>query len=177
MASKNSFGAASASGGRTIYRLDALTKAGFDLKRLPVSIKILLENLLRQEDGVSVKKSDIEYVARWDVKEAKQEIAFMPARVLLQDFTGVPCVVDLAAMRDAVVKLGGSPEQINPLIPSELVIDHSVQVDVFGTKSSAEENAKIEFDRNQEGERDDGRLRHDGLFWGKRRQYREISGR
>src|SRR5690606_30938746 len=105
----------------------------FDIARLPFAMKILLENLLRHEDGVTVLPKHIEAVANWDPKaEPDIEIAFMPARVVLQDFTGVPCVVDLAAMRGAVVRLGGRPEQINPLIPSELVIDHSVQVDVFG---------------------------------------------
>ena len=106
----------------------------FDIARLPYSMKILLENLLRHEDGgATVGKDHIEAVARWESKkEPDTEIAFMPARVVLQDFTGVPCVVDLAAMRDAVGKLGGNAKQINPLIPSELVIDHSVQVDVFG---------------------------------------------
>ncbi len=108
-------------------------------------MKILLENLLRHEDGVTVLPSHIEAVAQWDPKAVSgTEIAFMPARVLLQDFTGVPCVVDLAAMRDAVRKLGGKPSQINPLIPSELVIDHSVQVDVFGRADALELNARID---------------------------------
>jgi aconitate hydratase len=122
-----------------------------DLKRLPFSMKILLENLLRCEDGVSVTPDHIKALLAWDPKaEPSTEIAFMPARVVLQDFTGVPCVVDLAAMRDAVEKLGGKPEQINPLIPSELVIDHSIQVDVFGTPEALDANGKIEFQRNRE---------------------------
>ncbi|MNM74982.1 Aconitate hydratase [compost metagenome] len=125
-------------------------------------MKILLENLLRHEDGgVTVGKDHIEAVARWQPSaEPDTEIAFMPARVVLQDFTGVPCVVDLAAMRDAVVKLGGRPEQINPLIPSELVIDHSVQVDVFGKPDALDLNGKIEFQRNQE--------RYGFLRWGQK---------
>nr|MBP7598757.1 aconitate hydratase AcnA [Pseudoxanthomonas sp.] len=123
-------------------------------------MKILLENLLRHEDGgITVGKEHIEAVARWDAKaEPDTEIAFMPARVVLQDFTGVPCVVDLAAMRDAVGRLGGRPEQINPLIPSELVIDHSVQVDVFGRPDALDLNARIEFERNKE--------RYGFLRWG-----------
>ncbi len=135
------------------YRIHSLQRlgAGHDLKRLPFSLKILLENLLRCEDGVSVTPAHIEALLAWNPKaEPATEIAFMPARVVLQDFTGVPCVVDLAAMRDAVVKLGGRPEQINPLIPSELVIDHSVQVDVFGTPEALDLNGKIEFERNRE---------------------------
>jgi aconitate hydratase len=135
------------------YRIHSLQRlgAGHDLKRLPFSLKILLENLLRCEDGVSVTPAHIEALLAWHPKaEPDTEIAFMPARVVLQDFTGVPCVVDLAAMRDAVVKLGGRPEQINPLIPSELVIDHSVQVDVFGTPEALDLNGKIEFERNRE---------------------------
>jgi aconitate hydratase len=133
----------------------------FDLAHLPYSMKILLENLLRHEDGVSVLPEHIEAVARWDAnQEPDTEIAFMPARVVLQDFTGVPCVVDLAAMRDAVAKLGGQPKQINPLIPSELVIDHSVQVDVFGTPEALDLNGQIEFARNQE--------RYSFLRWGQK---------
>src|SRR3569832_1796929 len=133
------------------YAYPSLTKLGerFDLARLPFSMKILLENLLRHEDGVNVTAKEIEAVANWDAKkEPDTEIAFMPARVVLQDFTGVPCVVDLAAMRDAIVKLGGNAELINPLIPSELVIDHSVQVDAFGKADSLDLNVKIEFERN-----------------------------
>ena len=133
----------------------------FDLTRLPYSLKILLENLLRNEDGVSVLPHHIEAVANWNAKaEPDTEIAFMPARVVLQDFTGVPCVVDLAAMRDAVVKLGGQPAQINPQIPSELVIDHSVQVDVFGKPDALDVNGAIEFQRNAE--------RYAFLRWGQK---------
>jgi aconitate hydratase len=144
----------------TIFSLDKLGQR-YDISKLPYSMKILLENLLRCEDGVSVTKASIEAVAQWDAKqEPDTEIAFMPARVVLQDFTGVPCVVDLAAMRDAVVKLGGSASNINPLIPSELVIDHSVQVDSFGKASSLDENGRIEFSRNGE--------RYSFLRWGQK---------
>src|SRR6186713_1090112 len=117
-----------------IYSLPALEKAGFSgVSRLPYSMKILLENLLRREDNAFVKSDDIRALAQWKATAApEKEISFMPARVLLQDFTGVPCVVDLAAMRDAMVNLGGNPDRINPLQPVELVIDHSVQVDYFG---------------------------------------------
>ncbi|MEO6065561.1 MAG: aconitate hydratase AcnA, partial [Lysobacterales bacterium] len=145
------------------YAFASLTKLGarFDVSRLPYSMKILLENLLRHEDGVSVTRDHIEAIAEWDaLAEPDTEIAFMPARVVLQDFTGVPCVVDLAAMRDAVVKLGGDASQINPLIPSELVIDHSVQVDVYGRADALEMNGKIEFERNQE--------RYSFLRWGQK---------
>jgi len=145
------------------YAFASLTKLGqrFDLKRLPYSMKILLENLLRHEDGVDVTAKEVEAVATWDAKaEPSTEIAFMPARVILQDFTGVPCVVDLAAMRDAVVKLGGDATQINPLTPVELVIDHSVQVDVFGSADALEQNVEIEFQRNQE--------RYSFLRWGQK---------
>src|SRR3954447_1295641 len=130
-------------GGRTyeIHRLDALQSA-YDVARLPFSLKVLLENLLRNEDGVGVRKEDIEALARWDHSaEPSQEIAFTPARVVMQDFTGVPAVVDLAAMRDAMADLGGDPNKINPLVPAELVIDHSVQVDVFGTRDAFRVNA------------------------------------
>ena len=135
--SENSFGARAdlEVGGRSyeIYRLDALQEK-FDVARLPFSLKILLENLLRNEDGVAVRKQDIEALATWDHNaEPSKEIAFTPARVVMQDFTGVPAVVDLAAMRDAMADLGGDPAKINPLVPAELVIDHSVQVDAFGT--------------------------------------------
>jgi aconitate hydratase len=134
------------------YSLPALAAAGFpEVARLPYSLKILLENLLRREDGRFVKRADIEALARWDVKSgAQREISFMPARVLLQDFTGVPCVVDLAAMRDGIVRLGGDPNKVNPLQPVELVIDHSVQVDYFGLSNAFEKNAELEFARNQE---------------------------
>ncbi len=146
------------------YAYYSLPKLGerFDIAHLPYSMKILLENLLRHEDGgVTVGREHIEAVASWNpTAESDTEIAFMPARVVLQDFTGVPCVVDLAAMRDAVVKLGGRPEQINPQIPSELVIDHSVQVDVFGSPDALDENGRIEFQRNQE--------RYGFLRWGQK---------
>ncbi|HLX43194.1 MAG TPA: aconitate hydratase AcnA [Bryobacteraceae bacterium] len=154
MTIQNSFGAAGELrvGGRTyrIYRLAALEKTGVNLSRIPFSIKILLENLLRFEDDLTVKRSDIEYVASWDPSAPPREINFRPARVLLQDFTGVPCVVDLAAMRDALQKQGADPKKANPLIPVDLVIDHSVQVDKFGTADSFDVNALLEFQRNQE---------------------------
>jgi aconitate hydratase len=133
-----------------IYRLDAL-QSKFDVARLPFSLKVLLENLLRNEDGVGVRKEDVEALASWDHNaQPSKEIAFTPARVVLQDFTGVPCVVDLAAMRDAMAELGGDPAKINPLVPVELVIDHSVQVDVFGTRDAFRINAEKEFERNKE---------------------------
>jgi aconitate hydratase len=154
MPSQNSFGAAGELrvGDRAyqVYRLAALEKAGYNLSRVPYSIKILLENLLRFEDNLTVKRSDIEYMAAWDTAAAAKEINFRPARVLLQDFTGVPCVVDLAAMRDALEKQGADPKKANPLIPVDLVIDHSVQVDKFGTSDSFDFNALLEFQRNQE---------------------------
>jgi len=135
----------------TIYRLPALTARGFDLSRLPFSLKILLENLLRREDGVNVTAGDIEFLANWDATaDPSREIAYMPARVLMQDFTGVPAVVDLGAMRDAIKTLGGDPERVNPLVPAELVIDHSVQVDEFGTGSALDANTLLEFQRNRE---------------------------
>jgi len=141
-------------GGRTVqyYSLQVLRAAGFpQIDRLPYSLKILLENLLRQEDGRFVKANDIETLARWDVKStAQREISFAPARVLLQDFTGVPAVVDLAAMRDGIVRLGGNPARVNPLQPVELVIDHSVQVDYFGQPNAFQLNAELEFSRNKE---------------------------
>ncbi len=145
------------------YAFASLTKLGqrFDLKRLPYSMKILLENLLRHEDGTDVTSKEIEAIANWDPKaEPSTEIAFMPARVLLQDFTGVPCVVDLAAMRDAMKTLGGDPTLINPLSPVELVIDHSVQVDVFGSSDALEKNAAIEAERNL--------ARYSFLRWGQK---------
>jgi aconitate hydratase A / 2-methylisocitrate dehydratase len=135
-----------------IYSLPALEKAGFPgVSRLPYSMKILLENLLRREDDAFVKADDIRALAKWDAKaNVHKEISFMPARVLLQDFTGVPCVVDLAAMRDAVIALGGNPVRVNPLQPVELVIDHSVQVDYFGRADAFTLNAELEFSRNRE---------------------------
>ena len=141
-----------------IYSVKRLEGA-YPVDRLPFAHKILLENLLRHEDGINVTRDDIEALAGWDpAAEPSQEIAFTPARVLMQDFTGVPAVVDLAAMRDAMKALGGDPGKINPLLPAELVIDHSVQVDVFGSNTAAEQNARIEFDRNQE--------RYSFLRWG-----------
>jgi aconitate hydratase len=133
-----------------IFRLDAL-QAKFDIARLPFSLKILLENLLRNEDGESIRAADIEALASWDANaEPSEEIAFTPARVVMQDFTGVPAIVDLAAMRDAMAELGGDPEKINPLVPAELVIDHSVQVDAYGTAQAFARNAELEFERNKE---------------------------
>jgi aconitate hydratase len=134
------------------YSLPALEKAGFPgVARLPYSMKILLENLLRREDNAFVKADDIRAVAEWSATAAvEKEISFMPARVLLQDFTGVPCVVDLAMMRDAIVSLGGNPDKVNPLQPVELVIDHSVQVDYFGRADAFALNAELEFSRNRE---------------------------
>ena len=139
-------------GGRTytIYRLDAL-QSKYDIARLPFSLKVLLENVLRNEDGVGVRADDAEAIATWDhTAEPSKEIAFTPARVVMQDFTGVPAVVDLAAMRDAMGELGGDANKINPLVPAELVIDHSVQVDVFGTRDAFRVNAEKEFERNEE---------------------------
>ncbi len=142
------------------YSLPALQAAGFPgVARLPYSLRILLENLLRREDDAFVKKADVATLAEWDVKSGgEREIAFMPARVLLQDFTGVPAVVDLAAMRDGVVKLGGDPSRVNPLQPVELVIDHSVQVDHFGGRDSFALNVDLEYQRNGE--------RYEFLRWG-----------
>ena len=135
------------------FSLKAAEKPGLEgISRLPFSMKVVLENLLRNEDGRTVKKEDIEAVAKWLVNRGKagHEIAFRPARVLMQDFTGVPAVVDLAAMRDAMVKLGGDPNKINPLIPVDLVIDHSVVVDHAGTAKSLGQNVKREYEQNQE---------------------------
>ncbi len=157
----DSFGALStlSAGGKNfeIYRLDAVKDGHVD--RLPYSLKILLENLLRHEDGRDVTRDDILALANWDPQATPStEISFTPARVVLQDFTGVPAVVDLAAMRDAVVKLGGSAEDINPLSPAELVIDHSVQIDHYGAANALDLNTKIEFQRNKE--------RYSFLKWG-----------
>jgi aconitate hydratase len=162
---KNSFGSASTltvgNNQYSYYSLAALEKAGIaKISRIPNSIKVLLENLLRFEDGRSVKASDIEYVAKWKTGAQAQEINFRPARVLLQDFTGVPCVVDIAAMRDALRDMGADPKLANPLIPADLVIDHSVQVDQFGTKDSFSINALLEFQRNGE--------RYAFLRWGQK---------
>ena len=157
--SQNSFGSRAqlrvetGAGSRTyeIHSLNALTAHGVALERLPYSLRILLENLLRREDGVSVTADDIRFLAHWQpAAEPSREIAFMPARVLMQDFTGVPAIVDLAAMRDAMRVLGGDPEKINPLQPAELVIDHSVQVDEYGTMGAYDMNSLLEFDRNRE---------------------------
>ena len=145
-----------------IFRLDLLEKSGFkNVSKLPVSLKVLLENLLRHEDNHHVNRNDIEALATWS-PNAKQdkEIAFMPARVLMQDLTGVPAVVDLAAMREAMKRLGGDPKKINPLAPVDLVIDHSVQVDYFGTPDAFHKNSQIEFERNAE--------RYAFLRWGQR---------
>jgi len=142
-----------------IYRLDALDKQGISTQHLPFSLRILLENLLRTEDGRNVTKEEVRALANWNSQsKPEKEIAFTPSRVLLQDFTGVPCVVDLAAMRDAMKQLGGDPGLINPLQPVELVIDHSVQVDEFGTPNAFEMNALLEFQRNKE--------RYSFLRWG-----------
>ena len=154
MAHPDSFGAKSTLevGGdkHEIFRLDAL-QSKYDVARLPYSLKILLENLLRFEDGDSVTAEDIEKVAKWAAKDdPSQEIAYTPARVLMQDFTGVPAIVDLAAMRDAMEDMGGDPAQINPLQPAELVIDHSIQVDEFATRFAFKHNAEFEFERNKE---------------------------
>ncbi len=153
--SSNSFGArASLKVGNKeyeLYRIDALDKQGISTKHLPFSLRILLENLLRTEDGRNVTKDEIRALAAWNKNsKPEKEIAFTPSRVLLQDFTGVPAVVDLAAMRDAMKRLGGDPKLINPLQPAELVIDHSVQVDEFGTPKAIEVNALLEFQRNKE---------------------------
>ncbi|MDK3161141.1 aconitase family protein [Kamptonema cortianum] len=143
----------------TFYNLTKLEQQGYNLSRLPYAHRILLENLLRNEDGKNVTKADIEALLNWDAKATpSKEIAFTPARVLLQDFTGVPCVVDLASMRDAMSELGGDPEKINPLQPVELVIDHSVQVDSYGKEASLQINLDLEFERNQE--------RYEFLKWG-----------
>jgi aconitate hydratase len=161
--SVNSFGSKSSlkvgSKEYEIYRLDALDKQGISTKHLPFSLRILLENLLRTEDGRNVTKEEVRAIAAWNSKsKPEKEIAFTPSRVLLQDFTGVPCVVDLAAMRDAMKQLGGDATLINPLQPVELVIDHSVQVDEFGTANALEMNALLEFQRNKE--------RYSFLRWG-----------
>ncbi|HXE20193.1 MAG TPA: aconitase family protein, partial [Castellaniella sp.] len=159
----NSFGARATLdvGGKSyrIYRLDALKRQGLNPDRLPYGLKVLLENLLRTEGSGSVTADDIRALASWDPKaQPSREIAFTPARVILQDFTGVPAVVDLAAMRDAMKALGGDPERINPLAPVELVIDHSVIVEDFGQNASFKRNQEIEYRRNLE--------RYKFLRWG-----------
>jgi aconitate hydratase len=163
VSNSNSFGARSTLevGGRSyeVFRLDSLADR-FDVARLPYSIKVLLENVLRLEDGVSVSREAIEAIAGWDAaNEPSDEIPFQPARVLMQDFTGVPAVVDLAAMRDAMAEIGGDPEAINPLVDVDLVIDHSVQVDAFGNERAFAVNAEREFERNRE--------RYSFLKWGR----------
>src|SRR5438874_2766053 len=165
-ASKNSFGARDTlkvgSQNYEFYRLEALERRGIGhVGQVPFSIRILLENLLRQEDGRFVKPKDIEGLAEWQpVADKRAEIAFMPARVLLQDFTGVPAVADLAAMRDAIAKMGGDPKKINPLVPADLVIDHSVQVDMFGSTLAFARNVEREYERNSE--------RYGLLRWGQK---------
>src|SRR5690606_19864914 len=143
------------------YRLGKLAEAGIGhIDRLPFSIKVLLETLLRNVDGYLVQPEDVEGLASWNAtRPANEDIAFMPARVLLQDFTGVPAVVDLAALRSAMARLGGDPTRINPQVPVDLVIDHSVQVDTFGTNAALFINAEREFERNRE--------RYEFLKWGK----------
>jgi aconitate hydratase A / 2-methylisocitrate dehydratase len=157
----NSRAALETAGGRaTIFRLDALEKAGLgSVSKLPFSIKVLLEAVLRNCDGKLIKESDVAALAAWNAKSpARREVPFKPARVILQDFTGVPAVVDLAALRSAMQRLGGDPSKINPLVPVDLVIDHSVQVDVFGVPTAIQQNAEIEFRRNRE--------RYEFLRWG-----------
>ena len=143
-----------------IYRLDAL-KDQYDIDRLPFSLKVLLENQLRKEDGQNIGPEQIKAIAEWEPNGGSGgQVAFMPARVVLQDFTGVPAVVDLAAMRDAMKRLGGDPDLINPLEPADLVIDHSVMVDHYGTSNALDLNSKIEFKRNEE--------RYKFLRWGQK---------
>ncbi|MCC7176693.1 MAG: aconitate hydratase AcnA [Bryobacterales bacterium] len=150
MSNLNSFGSASTlRAGDVSYRIHRLSALG-DLARVPFSIKVLLENLLRNEDGQTVKAEDIEHVSKWSGRPEPREISFMPARVLLQDFTGVPVVVDLAAMRDALQAAGADPSRANPLLPADLVIDHSVQVDEYGSPDAFQANALLEYERNRE---------------------------
>ena len=166
MASHDSFGAKSTLdvGGKSyeIFRLDAVKGEGLPegaVDSLPYSLKVLLENLLRTEDGADITADDILAIAGWDADaDPSQEIQFTPARVIMQDFTGVPCVVDLATMREAMADLGGDPSKINPLAPAEMVIDHSVIADVFGTPEAFERNVEIEYERNRE--------RYQFLRWG-----------
>jgi aconitate hydratase len=163
MPSKDSFGAKTAldvdGTSYEIFRLDAVTGEGLDVASLPFSLKVLLENLLRTEDGADITAGDIRAIAGWDAEaDPSQEIQFTPARVIMQDFTGVPCVVDLATMREAMADLGGDPARINPLAPAEMVIDHSVIADVFGTPEAFERNVEIEYERNRE--------RYQFLRWG-----------
>ncbi|WP_288404713.1 aconitase family protein, partial [uncultured Deinococcus sp.] len=144
--------------GQTLYFYNLNKLQGFDVTRLPVSIKVLLESVLREANDYDVRREDVETVAKWSAENPEVEIPFKPARVILQDFTGVPAVVDLAAMRTAMVSLGGDPSKINPLIPVDLVIDHSVQVDEFGTDFALANNMALEFERNRE--------RYEFLRWG-----------
>ena len=131
------------------YSLSKAAEQLGDISRLPFSMRVLLENLLRFEDGVTVTREDIQAIVDWQKeRRSDREIQYRPARVLMQDFTGVPCVVDLAAMRDAMTKLGGNPEKINPQVPVHLVIDHSVMVDEFGTPQSFGQNVELEYERN-----------------------------
>ena len=141
------------------YRFQSLRELGGDVEMLPYSLKVLLENLARHADGVSVTEDDVAALAAWDpAVPAARELSFTPARILLQDFTGVPAVVDLAAMRDAVETLGGDPSVVNPLVPVELVIDHSIVADVAGTPEAFRRNGDLEFERNRE--------RYQFLRWG-----------
>ncbi|CAB4724011.1 unannotated protein [freshwater metagenome] len=163
MASKDSFGAKSTldvdGTSYEIFRLDAVKGDGLDVDSLPFSLKVLLENLLRTEDGANITAEDIKALAGWDeTAQPDKEIQFTPARVIMQDFTGVPCVVDLATMREAMAELGGDATRINPLAPAEMVIDHSVMADVFGTPEAFERNVEIEYERNRE--------RYQFLRWG-----------
>lgn len=163
MASKDSFGARSTldvdGTSYEIFRLDAVAGEGLDVASLPFSLKVLLENLLRTEDGADITADDIKAIAGWDADaDPSKEIQFTPARVIMQDFTGVPCVVDLATMREAMADLGGDPSKINPLAPAEMVIDHSVIADVFGSPEAFGRNVEIEYERNRE--------RYQFLRWG-----------
>ncbi|HWI42757.1 MAG TPA: aconitate hydratase [Nocardioides sp.] len=163
MASKDSFGAKSTlevgDSSYEIFRLDAVTGEGLDVQSLPYSLKVLLENLLRTEDGADITADDIKALAGWDeTADPDKEIQFTPARVIMQDFTGVPCVVDLATMREAMAELGGDASKINPLAPAEMVIDHSVIADVFGNPEAFQRNVDIEYERNRE--------RYQFLRWG-----------
>src|ERR1051325_10387994 len=163
MASQDSFGAEGTLevGDRSyqIYRLSAVTGDEVDVESLPFSLKVLLENLLRTEDGVDITADDVRALAGWDPSaQPDKEIQFTPARVLMQDFTGVPAVVDLATMREAMRALGGDPAKINPLAPAELVIDHSVIADVFGIPEAFQRNVDLEYERNKE--------RYQFLRWG-----------
>lgn len=144
----------------TYFSIPEAEKNGLEgVSRLPFSLKVVLENLLRFEDGRTVTKADILACAEWlKTRKSDHEISYRPARVLMQDFTGVPAVVDLAAMRDAAVKLGGDPEKVNPLVPVDLVIDHSVMIDYFGTKDAFRQNVELEYERNRE--------RYEFLRWG-----------